>query len=141
MSIEIIKEINIAGDVKSNLDKLAPVFERAIKDAIAVMKTDIEKGRDVNGQTFTPYTKRYAEWREKKKYRVEPPNLRVTGNMLQAVQSRVEKKGAQLVGIVDFNSAREALKAEGNLKKRDFFGFSKESLDRIKRKLEEALGK
>jgi hypothetical protein len=116
-----------------------------------------QQGKDVDGSNFAPYTPAYNKRKAALKsgfrtrtgkkgknakqvkgpYSAIPlkPDLTLSGNMLASIQSKVEDTPTGAVATVFFNSALEAAKAQGNQKKRRFFGFAEEQVQRIKRKL------
>jgi hypothetical protein len=141
MGIEVIHPIKIAEDLKAKLKDLEPVFDKAVQVEVSRMSARTRSGNDVNDQSFDPYSPGYAAFKKKKGRSASPVDLTFKGSMLRAITQKVFKQGGSLVAEVFFNSALESKKAEGNLKKRDFFGFSDEQLERIKRKIVEALGR
>jgi hypothetical protein len=141
MGIEVIHPIKIAEDIKDKLNSLETVFDRAVQEEVTRMSARTRSGNDINNQAFTPYTPGYAAFKKKKGRSSSPVDLTYKGSMLRAITQKVFKQGGSLVAEVFFNSALESKKAEGNLKKRDFFGFSDEQFERIKRKIVEALGR
>jgi len=102
-------------------------------------KTEIvgrtNQGRDVDDSTFEPYSDDYARWRKQRGYQVDPPNLTITGNMLQAIDSRIEERPGSLTGILLFAAQREAVKARSVNKLREFFALSKDRIEKILRAL------
>lgn len=122
-------------DVRKALDIASQEF-------IADMLDRTEKGTDVNGKPFVPYSGSYKEQIEKygkvrvgkKRYRskaLNPVNLLVTGKMLGSIKSRrLGQKGLKSVEV--FMPASEAKKAQGIQfgnkfikRKREFFAVSK----------------
>lgn len=107
----------------------------SVSDEVAEMVKRTQSGRDVSGQPFRAYTKEYAAMKNKRG-RSTRPDLTFTGRMLANITHRVKKVGSKIVAEIFFSSAKEAAKAQGNLQHRDFFGFSKDQLSRIKDRLE-----
>lgn len=124
-----------------------------------------QQGVDVDGAEFTAYTPAYAAFKylkkgrggfsrsEKKKLKQSSvirgkfsnfgrPNLTLTGVMLQSIATGVSYsfgKGRELLGAIYFSSAREAVKALGNMRKRRFFALSDSQIGKIKQRIQEAL--
>jgi len=93
---------------------------------IILAKTD--KGIDVKGRRFAPYSKMYSEL--KGKTRVD---LQDTNRMLQSITSRVKTKNKVQVFFRDQGMAKRALwhqTGQGNLPERKFFGFN-DSTERV----------
>ena len=65
----------------------------------------------------------------------QPVDLTLSGNMLNAIDTKTEDTPTGAVATIFFSSALEAAKAQGNQKKRRFFGLADEAVQRIKRKL------
>jgi phage gpG-like protein len=134
-SIEVIWNPIGSGIIESIRTKIPTALAIALNDETTIMRARIEEGRDVNDQPFDPYSDEYAEWRESKGYRVSPPNLTVTGNMLNSIASTVNENTTSFEGVVFFSDAAEAEKAKYNLEKREFFGFTDEQVNRIRDRL------
>lgn len=137
MPIEIKNADVIIKLTEERLKAINQEFEQVIADEATRIVLRTQSGVDVNGQPFEPYTEDYAKFRTKKG-RSTTPNLLFTGNMQNAIESKVEKTGDSVVGTIFFNSAQEAVKAQGNQKKRQFFGLSDEQVKRITEKLKSA---
>ncbi len=93
---------------------------------IILEKTD--RGIDVRGRRFAPYSKMYSELKGKTKV-----DLQDTNRMLQSIDSRVASKRKVQVYFRDQGMAKRALwhqKGMGNLPERKFFGFN-DSTERV----------
>lgn len=110
-------------------------FEQVLSDEATQIELRTLRGVDVNGNTFAPYEPKYAKKRGDEGRRVSPPNLLVTGNMLNAITTKVVRTLETVLGTIFFNSTQEALKARGNQQKRRFFGLSEEQVKRLTDKL------
>lgn len=120
---------------KERLDKIEHEFEQVLADEATRMVLRTRQGKDVDGNSFAPYTPQYAKFRAKRGRRSTPVDLTFAGNMLAAITTKFERTRDKIVGRIFFNSAREATKARGNQEKRPFFGLSDEQVKRVIEKL------
>lgn len=164
MTIEVKNAEVIIKVLKEKLEKAKANLKEAVDDEVTRMIRRTRDGKDVDGGNFAPYTPAYNKFKAsfksgfvtrnrdrknggfkkgknagqvKGQYSATPqkPDLTLSGNMLASIQSKVEDTSTGAVATVFFNSALEAAKAQGNQKKRRFFGFAEEQVQRIKRKL------
>lgn len=139
MGIKVTKRIDIQAAKKKLTTGLEQKFEQAISDETTRMIARFQRGVDVEGGSFVPYTKPYARYKAKRGRRTTPVDLTFTGSMARAITYRIKKLGNKLRAEVFFSNAKDAAKASGNLKTRRFFGFSSEQLRRIKTVIDQAL--
>lgn len=159
MGIEIKNADVIVRLVKEKLEKAKKALEPALQDEATRIVLRSRSGVDVEGKAFAKYTdaynKRKASLRSgfttrsgkkgKNAKQVKGPfsatqqqvDLTLSGNMLNSIQVEVKDTSDGATGRIYFNSALEAAKAQGNQKKRRFFGLSDEQVSRIKKKLTE----
>ena len=116
---------------KARLDAIEREFEGALQDEATRIVLRTRQGTDVNGNAFAAYSPAYAKRRQAKGRNQSPVDLTFTGKMLAAVQTKVERLAGKVVGTIFFNSAAEAVKAQGNQKTRRFFGLSAEQIHEI----------
>lgn len=140
MPIKFSKKIDFKKTINEIQNNLKRGLEIAITDEVTEIITRTEQGKEVENRPFEPYVAAYKKYRIKKGRR-GTPDLTFTGNMLRSITSSVEVTTAKLIGRIFFSSAKEAEKAGFNQQKRQFFGLSKEQLQRIKQRLKEALKK
>jgi hypothetical protein len=159
MGIEIKNAEVIVRLVKERLEKAKAKLEIAVSDEVTRIVRRTMDGKDVDGKSFAPYTPAYNRAKAKLKsgfvtrsgksgkYAKQlkgdfstpalPVDLTLSGNMLAAIQTKVEETSTGATATIFFNSALEALKAQGNQVRRHFFGLSDEQVERIKRKVTE----
>ena len=104
---------------------------------IILAKTD--RGIDVKGRRFAPYSKMYSEL--KGKTRVD---LQDTNRMLQSMKSRVVNNYKSQVYFNDMGMGKRAYwhqTGSGNLPERPFFGFNKKVENVIKKQFENLVSK
>jgi hypothetical protein len=92
------------------------VPKAAAEGAANYIREQADAGQDVKGKKFEPYSDAYKKFRQKNGLSTDPPNLRVTGHLLDR---RVTKSGDKKSSL--FPSASDRLKAEGLMKKRMFY--------------------
>lgn len=133
-------------------------LETALSAEIREIRRKTQAGIDVNNEPFAPYTEAYRNWkngltasgqnRRRKKGRLvrdarakdgkpgrgDIVNLTLSGEMLRSMFSKVETVGTTITGTITFLSDM-ADRARGNLKKRNFFGWSEEAKQRLLNKL------
>jgi hypothetical protein len=98
----------------------------AIEVQKTVRKRTEQRGKDVNGTDFKPYTQTYASFRVSKGRR-SFPNLSFTGKMLGGMIA-IGRKGVAIVRL----TGEQGFKAFQNEKKgREFFGIDDKQADEI----------
>lgn len=123
--------------VKERLERMRQKLPAVMADAATEIVLRTQDGVDVNGMPFAEYEEKYAKYRERKGRQTDPVNLLFTGNMQAAITTDVQETPQGARGRIYFNSALEAAKAQGNQKKRRFFGLSEEQVQRIRSRLAE----
>lgn len=133
--IEVTNTIKLP-DIQKNVEQ---EFSALLEEAITEIRIRTQSGRDKDGKQFKPYSEAYKKKRFKKG-RNTRPDLLWSGAMLTAINQSVDKRNGTIEGTIFFNSSREALKAKGNIENgREFFGFSREQITRITKKLSSVL--
>ncbi len=155
MTIEVKNAEVIVKVLKGMLDKARANLKTAVDDEVTRMIRRTREGKDVDGGTFAPYTPAYNKFkasfksgfvtrnRDPKKggFKKGKNAKQVKERTLQFAETRPYTFGQharvypnQSRGHIDggsrnriFNSALEAAKAQGNQKKRRFFGFAENS--------------
>lgn len=116
--------------------------ERIADDVIEFMKRRSERGKDVDGERFVPYSETYINSLDFKiagKSR-RNVNLHLSGDMLEAITLLSHKKGKLVIGFE--NGSEENARADGNIrgsygrspdpsKARDFLGIADKDLEKI----------
>jgi hypothetical protein len=145
--------------VKEKLEKAKARLKGALEDEATRIVLRTRSGLDVDGKPFARYSDSYNQFKAKfrsgfitrtgkrgknarqliGKFSATPQqvDLTLSGQMLNAIQTKVETTPEGATGTIFFNSTEEAVKAQGNQKKRQFFGLSDEQVQRIKAKLTE----
>lgn len=131
--------------------KQKATLEVAMADAATEIVLRTQKGQDARGSRFKLYSSNYGllkrqnagrgatvdligfGYTSKKGKRLGSPS---PGSMLAAINSRVEIIGNKIVGFIFFNSAREAAKAQGNMRTRKFFELAASQIKKITNKLQ-----
>ena len=141
MGIEIQKSFDFGDELERQLNRTEKNMGVALSDHITTIVQNATSGRDIEGKAFAPYSKGYQKRRAKAGFSTRP-NLTVTGNMLQAIDSRVRRVGDKIVGEIFFRgtssasrlgkgSASAADKARWNQKLRNFFGITTKQASRL----------
>lgn len=134
-NLEVIKRAVI-----ERVKKFPENLKDALNSEIGVIKTRTQQGQQVDGGGWSGKYVDYqsASHRAKRTNRglsLSPVDLTFSGDMLDAMRSKVEVKGAQTVGEIYFEGKANKDKAKGNQKYRKFFGLSKDQRDKITNKL------
>lgn len=112
--------------VNSRIKKL----EQLSSEIILGIINRTQKGKNISLQSFKRYTREYAKAKAKA-HGSSKPNLTREQSMLNSITSKRLKNGIR----IGFGSVSEAKKAQGNQKKRKFFGLDKKQRAWIKKKL------
>ncbi len=90
---------------------------RTAEFLLGLIRKRTQKGKDVDGKSFRPYTPEYKEFRRQKGRQVQFPDLNFSGQMLSNMTQKASPKQA----ILFFANKFQNVKAVGNQKKRPFF--------------------
>lgn len=137
MGLEVKNAEVIVKVVKERLEAMKGKLEAALADEATRIVLRTRKGTDVDGNAFAPYSEKYAKRKAASGRKTSPVDLTYSGNMLSSIQTKVEDTPSGATGTIFFGSALEAAKAQGNQRRRKFFGLSDEQVARIKKKLTE----
>lgn len=138
MGIQIVKQADIEGTLDKKISNLHKEFNIAVSDEVTQMVRRTQSGRDKDNKSFKSYSPSYSKFKRKRGRNVSPPDLTFTGKMLGAITYKTFEQGTKFIGEIFFNSSREATKARGNLRHRQFFGFSKEQILKIQQRIKAA---
>ena len=142
MSVKWISGVTPRQKLNGRLRAIEAELDRQMQLAVTTIDIRTQKqGKDAAGKPFKDYSPAYA----KRKPKIgsggrsgAKVNLNLTGAMLRAMQSRVERRGNSFIGIVFISGKDEAAKARANNRIRRFFAFSKSQVTRISRALKSA---
>lgn len=140
MSIDFKSSFEPKRIITEILDKQEKILARALEEEITEIQERTQGGKDAKGATFKKYSDSYAKYKSSRNSKgqsrkISPPDLTYSGDMLRSITSKVQRLGAGLLGTI-FLTGNAATKARENQKTRNFFGFSKEQIQRIKDKLQ-----
>jgi hypothetical protein len=135
--------VKVTGDkeVIKKLDNLNPLIGSVLMARLGALaetliKLRTAKGRDISGSIFDEYSKPYKLFRKQTGHKTNPPNLFYSGQMLGALTNTVESQNTVMVHFAD---AQQSKKASFNMKKRSFFGMSKQDISALRNELKSAL--
>lgn len=106
--------------------KMKRGLSRAAQQGIVIIQDRMDKGKEIEGSKFKPYTEKYAAFR-KKEGKQPFPNLQFTRGMRNAMTTKASRKKAEIF----FTTGDEAKKAAFNDKSRPFFGFNNDEEDTL----------
>lgn len=110
--------------------QLAPIL--ISEKTLIVERT--QRGKDLHNKTFKKYRPATVAAKEKLGKQTSPPNLTDTGLMLSSLTSTVERIGNQIIGRIFSVGFAERVKQNADLG-REFLGFDKQQVQRLKDKL------
>ena len=112
-------------------------------DAVEELKNrTVNQSRDVDGNTFKPYSKGYQRFKaEKTKVQSAKVNLTLSGDMIRSIVHEVLYQGSRIVVRIFSSSNYAAKKIEWNSEARDFFGISKSEEKRFANVLTKVIGR
>ena len=140
--------------LENQREAIKEVVNRAIQEERTEILSRTQQGKSYDGSNFPKYSDGYAALRAKFGKNTSPVDLRVTGNMLEAISTKVADSVDKVRGEIILPnitgvplpwaknpkrvpSALEKARWVGG--KRKFFGVSKEFLQRLNKRLREAL--
>jgi hypothetical protein len=119
-----IKDNALRLDIDRRLKALPQNIDRALaitaQQGVNIILDRTERGKGINS-VFTPYTEKYAKFRQQRGRKIFPVDLNFTGRMLGSMTTERVRSGVQRI---KFSRAEESRKAYFNNQKRPFFGFS-----------------
>ena len=122
----------IRKDIKS-IEKKLYRMDDTIKKIATTVRNDIvkrtERGIDVNGSAFTPYSKDYQTYKKIKGKDSGKVNMRFSSRMMKDMKVFKKRKGVIVIGFATKESNDKAyrhIKGDG-VPKRKFFGLSKKN--------------
>lgn len=150
------KNFDLKQIAEQKIERTHRELEKELEGAIREIVRRTQSGQDMDNRQFADYTDEYKAWKQgftksgklrsrggrakRAEFRkVGTVNLTYSGDMLAAINSKVERVGNDLLGILFFNNPNDAAKARGNMEKRKFFGLSKEQIERLIQKMRNAL--
>jgi hypothetical protein len=139
VEISVNSQFSAAKEIKSLRDDYAEILNREVQLAAGEIVKRAQSGITPDGGAMAPYSPAYAKRKVKTK-RGANVNLTFSGQLLQAIQSKVEKVADGIVATIYFNAGRSnrsgssitnpAL-AQAIEKKRKFFALSAQQIDKI----------
>jgi hypothetical protein len=117
-----------------NLEIKMPFDARNMKTLAVGVQREIrkqtERGRDINGAQFKPYTPKYRKFRQKKGRSIRP-NLLFSGRMLGGMRA-IGRKGVAKVIL----TGQQGLKGWANEERgREFFGLTRGAAESVIRRV------
>lgn len=102
MAVRVQGRIDITGVLGQRFADAEGQLSKLLSDQITTIRANTEAGRDINSRAFRGYSSQYRDKREKAGYRGSPPNLTITGGMLNAMQQSVKRQGSTITGEIGF---------------------------------------
>ena len=134
IKIDVVKQPNFT-ELAKQMPPTQQDMHRLAGDAADIIKKRTQKGADVSGTAFKPYSPSYAAYRVKKGRRESPVNLTFHGDMLgTSMQTRgTANPLAGEIFIVGDRAAVAQIHNEGlgDMPEREFFGLSDAELKKL----------
>lgn len=136
----------MATSVKVTGRLISPDLEKNLKiqirdqteDALEVIRENLiertRSGKSISGTAFPRYTERYAKQRQKEGLPTSPPDLTVSGALLNTITTKVTMLDKGVNAEMRIAPSQET-KARSVSKKRPFFGFTKKDEEALRKAL------
>ena len=135
MSIEFKANFSAESLAKEAIEGHQKELEKAMAEAAREIIERTRQQKGVEGGSFARLSEKYKKYKTSKG-RKGVPDLTFSGNLLNSIQTKVEKLGKDLIGLIFFSSPKESLKAQGLMKLRRFFDLSEKQKEKITKKLQ-----
>ena len=135
MGIQTIKQADYKAVLNTKVEGLEKEFSIVVSDEVTRMIKRTQSGTDKDNKQFVKYSAGYAKYKQKKGRSPSPVDLTFSGKMLRAITYKTFKQGTNYIAEVFFNGSKEDQKAKGNLRYRQFFGFSKDQVAKIHQRI------
>lgn len=129
--MKISGRVDIRGASRAAVLDIRKVVLEEVADAIREIVRRTESGRDINGRRFVRYTKEYRKFKIRTTGSGQV-NLRLSGQMLDSITSKVEVRSTVIVWSIFFSNREAEQKAIWNSVRRPFFGVSRLTYGRIR---------
>lgn len=103
MTASVVVNLNLSEQVKRKLEAAERQAEREAVEHVALIKANVDRGKGYDGSSLKPYSDSYQAYRARKGMQASPPNLRVTGNMMQSLTSSSKREGSAFVSEIFFS--------------------------------------
>lgn len=104
------------------------------EQGITMIQKRTQAGRDASGAQFPMYSLAYARKRSKSGRQISSPDLTWTGSMLGNMATKFEGPGK---AAIIFTKTKDAIKALGNIRKRNFFAITqRQEIEALSRELD-----
>lgn len=143
IEINVNNQFSAQKEIKDLVDDVERVLNREIQVAAGEIVKRTQQGQTPDGGNFKSYTKGYAKYKAKKG-RNTNVDLTFSGQMLQAIQTKIEKTASAITAIIFFNVPRSNRGASGKGstitnpalaeilgRVRPFFALSDKQIDKI----------
>ncbi len=150
-------EVTGISDLKESLNKIQAelitkeLLEELGNEAKAMILERTNRGIDVHGKRFKPYSKSYAAKKAKRGPGSGTVDLRGSGSMLESIETTIDVSSAQ--AVIGISDPRQRVKASrhnygsGNGSgrdrggKREFFGLGSQEIDLLTQKVRDHIKK
>jgi len=129
-----------SGNFRDAITRINPNVKARLDSALPNIRTEIitrtKKGQSPEGSTFKPYSKSYADYKRKRGLQSSPPDLKLTGNMLNSIQTKVGigKKGISgKISVTGEFNRQKARWNQGDSSRVPFRRFMAMSEEQVKR--------
>lgn len=136
LKIQITDNTNLKGLSGEMRNQIRRVLQRELPKAARGIVERTQSGRDVDGNSFRPYTESYKRAKRKAFGSASPVNLTATGEMLGSIRA---KTSGGLTGPVEASIEITDRKAEFHQPDRPFFGLDKTQIANIVRAISDAI--
>lgn len=139
VEIDINSQFSAAREIKELRDDFEEILNREIQIAAGELVKRAQSGVTPDGESMAAYTPAYAKRKQKTK-RGTNVNLTFSGQLLQSIQTKIERTAGSVTAIIYFLASRNN-RSGGSItnpalareieKKRKFFALSAQQIDKI----------
>lgn len=113
IEISVNNQFSAKAEIKDLVDDLEKTLDREIQLAAGEIVKRTQSGSTPDGSTFEPYSKAYAKRKAKTNRSGTLVNLTYSGQMLQAITTKIEKTASSITATIFFNAPRGNRGASG----------------------------
>lgn len=143
VEISVNNQFSAQKEIKKLVDNVETVLNKEIQLAAGEIVKRTQAGQKPTGGAFKAYSKSYAKYKSSKG-RSTGVDLTFSGQLLQAIQTKIEKTTSAITATIFFNAPRSNRGASGKgstitnpalatelERTRPFFALSKKQIDKI----------
>lgn len=104
MTIKVDARIDISGAIAKKLEAGEKALAQEMELHLTRISQNTQRGKRFDGTKMNRYSKKYAANKVRAGRNATPVDLRLTGNMMQAMTSEVSRKNNGIEGVIKFRN-------------------------------------